>query len=117
MWLPLIGEYLVVSDPLQPADAIVVLSGGGPERVVQGAELFNEGYASWFVVTNYSLRLPGLRVRYSDLMKTEAESHGIPEDRILTAPHTVKTTYEEAKAIKELANSQGFKSLIVVTDR
>ncbi len=31
-WLPAIGEFLVVSEPLAPADAIVVLAGNAPAR-------------------------------------------------------------------------------------
>ncbi|MBI5957407.1 MAG: hypothetical protein HY866_01640, partial [Chloroflexi bacterium] len=32
VWLRWIGHFLVVSDPLQPVDAIVILGGGGRER-------------------------------------------------------------------------------------
>ena len=42
LWLPLIGGFLVVADPLQPADALLPLA-GGQERVVYAAKLFNQG--------------------------------------------------------------------------
>jgi hypothetical protein len=33
LWLPSVGSFLIVTDPLQPADALVALA-GGRERVV-----------------------------------------------------------------------------------
>ena len=51
LWLPSVGGFLMVADPLQEADAIVALA-GGREHVIYGARLFSEGYARWFVATN-----------------------------------------------------------------
>ncbi len=116
LWLPSIGRLLVVSDPLQATDAIVVLAGGGRHRVAGGAELFHAGYAPWFIVTNSPLNTPGIRVSYAELMKTEAVWQGVPKDRILTAPGMVRTTYEEALAVRQLAEQRGLFSLTVVTD-
>jgi uncharacterized SAM-binding protein YcdF (DUF218 family) len=115
-WLPFIGNFLVVTDPLQPADAIVVLGGGGRERVECGAKLFESDYAPWFIVTNSPLDMPGIQAEYAELMKTEAMWQGVPEEHILVAPGTVKTTYQEALAIRQLVEERGLRSLIVVTD-
>jgi uncharacterized SAM-binding protein YcdF (DUF218 family) len=115
-WLPVIGRVLVVSDPLQPSDAIVVLAGGGRHRVAGGAELFHAGYAPWFIVTNSPLNTPGIRSEYAELMTLEAGWQGVPEGRILRAPGTVRTTYGEALAVRRLAEELGFRSLIIVTD-
>ncbi|MGA9351104.1 MAG: YdcF family protein [Anaerolineae bacterium] len=116
LWLPFVGDFLVVADPLQPADAIVVLGGGGRERVESGAKLFESDYAPWFIVTNNRLNIPGIRAEYAELMKTEAMWQGVPEDQILTAPGIAETTYEEALAIRQLSEERGLRSLIVVTD-
>nr|MBC7245814.1 YdcF family protein [Chloroflexota bacterium] len=115
-WLPAIGRFLVCVDPLQPADAIVVLAGGGPQRVAHGAKLFQAGYAPWLIVTNQPLNTPGIRVPYVELMRTEAIWQGAPPERILMAPEIVKTTYEEAIAVRQLATERRFHSLIIVTD-
>jgi uncharacterized SAM-binding protein YcdF (DUF218 family) len=106
----------VVNDPLQPSDAIVVLGGGGPHRMATGAEWFHAGYAPWLIVTNSPLNMPGIRVEYSELMRTEALWQGVPEERILTAPGTVRTTFQEAQAVRQLAEEWGLRSLTVVTD-
>ncbi len=115
-WLPTIGRFLVVEDPTQPSDAVVALAGGGRSRVTGAAQLLEEGQASWLIVTNMPLNTPGIRVSYADLMRSEAIWQGVPEDRILQAPGTVRTTYEEAEAVRRLAEERGFRSLTVVTD-
>jgi uncharacterized SAM-binding protein YcdF (DUF218 family) len=115
-WLPLIGRFLVVADPLQQADSIVVLGGGRRERVECGAKLFESDYAPWFIVTNSPLDIPGIRAEYAELMKAEAVWQGVSEEHILVAPATVETTYQEALAVRQLAEERGLRSLIVVTD-
>ena len=54
-WLPVIGEFLVVADPLVPADAAVALGGGGAARMAGAAALYHAGYAARVVVTNPTL--------------------------------------------------------------
>ena len=39
------GGYLIVEDPLKPAQAIVLLAGHFPYRAMEGAELFRSGWA------------------------------------------------------------------------
>src|SRR5580692_7691542 len=40
-----VGRWLVVEDPLEKAQAIVVLSGRMPLRALEAAKLYREGYA------------------------------------------------------------------------
>jgi uncharacterized SAM-binding protein YcdF (DUF218 family) len=115
LWLPLVGDFLIVADPLQQADALVALGGGG-ERVVYAAKLFNQGYADWLIATNMELNVPGIRESYSELVKREAIWQRVPEENILIAPGTAETTYEEALAVRQLVEERGLRSLIVVTD-
>src|SRR5262250_127408 len=46
-----VGRWLVVEDPLQRADAIVVLSGRMPQRALEAARLYREGYATQIWLT------------------------------------------------------------------
>jgi uncharacterized SAM-binding protein YcdF (DUF218 family) len=117
LWLAALGRWLVVEDPLVAADAIVVMGGGGPDRVAGGVALFEAGYAPWFVVTNMPLNTPGIREDYAELMRREAQWQGVPPERILRAPGTVRTTYEEARAVGTLCAERGWQSLLVVSDR
>lgn len=49
-WLPALGRELVMTPCEGQADAIVVLGGGGPERVLHGMQLYLQGVAPrlWF---------------------------------------------------------------------
>ena len=112
----MIGGFLIVSDPLAPADAILVLGGGARSRAEEGARLYDDGYAPLVVVTNSPIDVPGIRSSYVNLMKSEMLWQGVPEDHIVAAPELVTTTYEEALAVRQLAETRGWHSLIVVTD-
>ncbi len=114
MWLPLVGEFLIVADPLQPADAVVPLA-GERERVVYAAEVFRQGHASWFVATDMPHQVPGIRDTYAQLVRQEAVWRGVPADRILTVSATAQTTYQEAVALRQLSLERGWRILILVT--
>jgi uncharacterized SAM-binding protein YcdF (DUF218 family) len=43
--LPALGRFLVTEDPAEHADAIVVLAGSYPDRVLEGVELYRQGLA------------------------------------------------------------------------
>src|SRR5262245_17133575 len=43
--LPALGRFLVVSDTLQPSDAIIVLDGRTPARELEAAALYHHGLA------------------------------------------------------------------------
>ena len=115
LWLPWIGMFLVVADPLQKADALVILAGDENERIAAGARLFQAGYSGWFILTDMRLQVPDSEGVYSATVKRKAVEQGVPAERVLLVPGPVATTYEEAASLKEFAVSQGFSSLIVVT--
>jgi len=94
----------------------VPLGGGGVGRVAQAAALLEGGYATWLVATDAEIDLPGIRDSYSELVRQEAQWQGVAPERILMAPGVVETTYEEALAVRALAQEQGWTSLLVVTD-
>ncbi len=45
------AEYLITSESLEPADAIVVLGGIAADRAIEAAHLYMEGYAPYIVLT------------------------------------------------------------------
>lgn len=113
-WLPLVGAFLIVSDPLHPADAIIPL-GGNPERVPYAAQLFRAGYAPAFVA--FDLGRPPLFPCYADPIEIKciALQEGVPSENIYLTGEVVTSTYTEARAVRELAEAQGWRSIIVVT--
>lgn len=114
VWLVVIGDVLIISDPLHSADAVVPLA-SDRDRVVYAAELFNQGYANWFVATQTSVNVPGIRTTYSDLVRREAVWQGVPAERFLVTEQLAATTYDEAVAVRSLAQKYGWNTIIIVT--
>ncbi len=115
LWLPWIGEYLVVSDPLEKADAIVILAGDENERITEGANLFHQGYGNWLILTDMKLNIPNSEGYYGNNVKRKAIDQGVPAEKILIIPGQVSTTDEEASTLKPFIRSKGFSSVIVIT--
>ncbi len=117
-WLPLVARVLIVDEPLQKAEAIVVLGGGTGDREATGARLFAEGYAPLVITTGDEIVLPGLPgVTAAGLSADELESLGVPASAIVQLAES-KTTCDDARlTLASLAALPGEKKrVIVVTD-
>jgi uncharacterized SAM-binding protein YcdF (DUF218 family) len=112
LWLPPIGAFLIVADPLAPADAILPLA-GELERVSYAATLYGE-YAPRLLLTNMALP-PNQATNYALQAKEEVMQFPIPEEAVMVVPGSATTTYEEAVNILSLMQQEGWTSLIVVT--
>jgi uncharacterized SAM-binding protein YcdF (DUF218 family) len=110
------GAYLIISSELQPATAIVVLSGGDESRMKQALQLYNENYAKMIILTETGQTTEGYTQLYSFDMRIVLLSHGIPSGNILITDSRVSSTRDEALAVKNLMISQQMKSAIIVTD-
>ena len=105
-----LGERLYIEDVLSPAEYIIVISGGGNERIEKGVELYKEGFAPLLVLTGSA--------KYSKLSNAESMSlyaitHGVPEENILLE-HFAQNTLENALFVKDLLKNIP-KSMILVT--
>lgn len=116
LWLPWIGRFLVVEDPLRTADVVVPMA-GEQLRLPYSAELLEQGYVHWFGITEMWVdpNRVGPNYRYSEVTRWLAIELGVPAERIVVAPESVASTYAEARAIRRLAEEQGWHSVIVVT--
>ncbi len=113
-WLPLIEQFLIVSDPLYPADAIVPLA-GGVERTMYTSHLYQTGYAPWFIVTDVAWVSADQEQLASTSIAHAALKYGVAQQHIVTTAIPVTSTYTEALAVRDLAQREGWQSLIVVT--
>jgi uncharacterized SAM-binding protein YcdF (DUF218 family) len=83
-----VGYWLIVEDPLQSADAIVVLSGGLPFRAVEAARLYRAGYAPEVWITKpvgYTRDLEPMGIQYlgEEVYSREVLLHfGVPASAI-----------------------------------
>lgn len=112
------------ADELQESDLIVVLMGGGVERMKYAADLYDDGYGNKIVMAdNYqpSEYEKRLNTRFSqrevDIKKSAAVEIGIPERDIIILPGPVKNTREEAQAVRKyLLENEDIDSLIIISE-
>jgi uncharacterized SAM-binding protein YcdF (DUF218 family) len=107
--LILLGAVLIVSDPIEPVDAVVVLSGDDGDRLALAIEMHERGLAPSLVITDTTRQANRLLIR-------EAEDGGFPEDEIYVTDIQVGSTVDEAQAVRAFALDQGWDALMIVTD-
>jgi len=119
-WL---GTALVVEDPLQPADAIVVLAGGIPVREAAAAALYRGGLAPRVVVSNQHTpsrvnELIRMGIRAHDFQgesRLVLERHGVPPTALVLLREPVEITETELRLVGLVAQEQGWRRVILVT--
>lgn len=122
---PRAAHFLIIDEPLQPADAIVVLAGARVQRWLEAVDLYREGMSAAIVLSPgiiepAEVRLRAMGIRYpseTDLVKDAMVQMGIPEAAISVLPETVDNTAHEAVIAHRVAAQRGWKSLIVVTSK
>jgi uncharacterized SAM-binding protein YcdF (DUF218 family) len=112
--LRLAGGWWVVSDPLQHADAMVVLGDDNfsGDRAARAAELFEAGWAPQVVASGRMLR-PYSGV--AELIQRDLESRGVPAAAIIRFDQHAENTRGEAEALRELAAQRHWHRILVVT--
>lgn len=118
LWLTALGEFLVVSTPLEPADVVVVMGGGGTHRMDRGIELYRQGYSrsGKLVITGGSLG-PDIFAEgsWAALGARYAQGKGVPREDLLLADWT-ESTYDDALAVQQTMKQSGLGSAIIVSD-
>jgi uncharacterized SAM-binding protein YcdF (DUF218 family) len=125
LFLPGAGRFLVVADPPEHADAIVVLAGSYPDRILEAVELYREGLAPRILLcrepdTGGFRRADQLGVtlpRPHDLNRMVAEQLGVPSAAIEVLDRAGGSTYEEAQIVLDQVKRRGYSSVILVTSK
>lgn len=118
-----VGRALIVEDPLERADAIVVVAGGTPSREATAAALLREGWAPRIILSNQFTparvrELIALGIRRADLQgeaRLALEQHGVPPAAIVALGEPVRITEIELRHVREAAEARGYHRLILVT--
>ena len=107
-----VGDFLVVSDPLEPADLIYVLAGDfWGSRVLLGADLGSKGWAPRVILSGGRYQ-----DRYASDMAVEfAVQHGYPRSLFLPIRIETPSTVDEARAMGPIFHRLGAKRIILVT--
>jgi uncharacterized SAM-binding protein YcdF (DUF218 family) len=117
------GNALSVNDPIESADAIVVINGRVPYRAMKGADLYKQHLAPevWLTMGNRNAAEvemeklnvhPTLEHIYSQAV---LEKLGVPANVIRIVPGRNNNTATEMKTIAGFARQQRVKRLILVT--
>lgn len=114
--LRILGEALIVQDPVLPADAIVAIGGDHkPSRVRKSVDLYSRGYAPIVVISG------GTRVKEgsdwiieAELMRHQARNRGISDQNILLETQST-TTVENASYVAKMCRDHGFRRILLVT--
>jgi uncharacterized SAM-binding protein YcdF (DUF218 family) len=108
------AESWIVEDPLDKADALIVLGDDNfyADRATRGGQLFREGKAPVIVASGRRLR-PNAGI--AELMEHDLVERGVPRDKIVRFAHDADSTLEEAQALAKLAKERKWHSVIVVT--
>lgn len=113
--LQAVGDFLTVNDPLERADAIIVLSGNGPDRIGTSVALLREGFGRVLIVSGGPYELRRGRSRNSaHVMRDEAIAAGAPPEQILLDDRAT-STHENAVGSARVMKEHGLRSAIVVT--
>jgi uncharacterized SAM-binding protein YcdF (DUF218 family) len=116
------ARWLIVGCDMDRADALVVLSGSSTyrERTRRAAEIYAEGRAPLVVLTNDGQK-SGWSVeaqRNPFFFEREAEElsrRGVPAERVRVIEGEVGSTYEESLRVREFAEANGLRTVLVVT--
>jgi uncharacterized SAM-binding protein YcdF (DUF218 family) len=121
-----LGPYLAPEEPLVKGDAIFVLAGTRMLRPLEGADLYNEGYAPLLVMTRDRDEVDvyevvarrGLPIqRDVDRARDVFVTMGMPASAILIPDRVHDSTAAEAITLRELARERAWRRVIVVTSK
>ena len=101
------ARWLSTGGPPRNADLLVVVAGGARERLQTGADLFRRGYAPEILVTE-PMPQDGMEALLG--MAPGAGGH-----RLHACADRVTSTVGDALCVRQLVESRGFRSILVVT--
>jgi len=118
-----LGRWLDHEDPLQKAAAIAVLSGRMPDRALEAAKLYKQGYAPE-VWLSYSLEPTTTLQKYSVPFAGEETYNrllllheGVPDNAIKILDPPIANTADEMRTFGNALRQQSERRLIIVTSK
>lgn len=118
-----VGRWLDREDPLQKASAIAVLSGRMPDRALEAARLYNQGYApqvwlSYSVEPNATLQKYGVPYAGEETYDRLLLVHqGVPESAIRILDPPIVNTADEMRTFGLALSKLPERRIILVTSK
>jgi uncharacterized SAM-binding protein YcdF (DUF218 family) len=118
-----LGRWLVVEDPIEKAQAIVVLSGRMPLRAMEAAKLYRQGYAARVWLTHSTE--PGATLEAMQIAYVGEDSYnlrvlmyeGVPADAIRILEPPIINTADEIAAVSAVLEEEKGRTVIIVTSK
>lgn len=115
-----LAGFLIVDDPLVPADALVMLNGEVETRPFHAADLFHRKMAPLILVAKTAQSPPeqlGILPNTADVAIDVMKKLGVsPKDAVrVDTPDGVTSTWDEALALREYIRTRPIRQIIVVT--
>ncbi len=114
------ATFLICEDPLQKADALFVLSGGGYDRGNEAAKVFEEGYAPKIICTGgnevVEFKVFNIDTLESDLTVANLKRQQVP-DSVIVEIREGTSTKEEASIILNYCKSHQLQTVIVLSSK
>jgi uncharacterized SAM-binding protein YcdF (DUF218 family) len=123
IFLLYLGRWLVVEDPLEKAQAIVVLSGRMPLRAMEAAKLYRAGYAPKIWLTHSTepgatLEAMGISYVGEDSYNLRVLIHeGVPANDIRVLEPAIVNTADEIAAVSAALEAGKGTPVIIVTSK
>jgi uncharacterized SAM-binding protein YcdF (DUF218 family) len=120
-----VGQWLMVADPLEPARAIVVLSGRVPFRAMEAAALYRDGLAPEVWLTNeirtaeeLALERLGVPAIRGDVYNRQVlERLGVKPDAIRLLSDGIRNTVDEIRIVAAELGRGGGERVIIVSSK
>ncbi len=120
-----LGQWLVVADPMEPARAIVVLSGRAPFRAMEAAAIYRAGWAPEIWLTaeartpeEVALDRLGIQVVRGEVYNREVlERLGVPARAIRVLSGGVWNTVDEVRLVARELGAGGADRVILVASK
>ena len=118
-----IGAYLILEEPLQSADLIVVISGTLPE-IHYGLDLFHQGYGKKMLfLGHFPVELAVIsqdpfavmEKPWDEIAAHMAINAGVPADALLFSDAFDNSTYDRVASLIRTAQAHDQRSMIIVT--
>ena len=117
------GEWLARDDMPPQADAMILLMGSFPERVLQAVDFYHEGIADRLIIVYESMgAYQALADRGATVIRTTEQARdaavalGIPDSCITLLPGDARSTLDEAMVVRDyLAGKQSMDTLVLVS--
>jgi uncharacterized SAM-binding protein YcdF (DUF218 family) len=124
-WLEGLGRYLVYEQEPERADAVVVLSGSFPDRILEAVALYSDGWAQHVLLCREPenqavtrLKRKGVDVLYGyERNRSVAEQLGVPARAVEIVDRSGRSTFGEAGEVLRYAYRRGYRSVLLVTSK